>query len=61
MSNTDGENILSQITVLQISIMDTPLAPDMDREREMMMELQVGRVELEKVEYKKYNIIRRQP
>ena len=29
------------ITVLQISIMDTPLAPDMDREREMMMELQV--------------------
>ena len=41
--------------------MDTPLAPDMDREREMMMELQVGRVELEKVEYKKYNIIRRQP
>ena len=61
MSNTDGENILSQITVLQISIMDTPLAPDMDREREMMMELQVGRVELENVEYKKYNIIRRQP
>ena len=41
--------------------MDTPLAPDMDREREMMMELQVGRVELENVEYKKYNIIRRQP
>ena len=61
MSNTDGENILSQITVLQISIMDTPLAPDMDREREMMMELQVGRVELDNVEYKKYNIIRRQP
>ena len=61
MSNADGENILSQITVLQISIMDTPLAPDMDREREMMMELQVGRVELENVEYKKYNIIRRQP
>ena len=61
MSNADGENILSQITVLQISIMDTPLAPDMDREREMMMELQVGRVELDNVEYKKYNIIRRQP
>ena len=39
------------ITVLQISIMDTPLAPDMDREREMMMELQVGRVELDNVQY----------
>ena len=25
--------------------MDTPLAPDMDREREMMMELQVAMVE----------------
>ena len=37
--------LLSQ---LQISIMDTPLAPDMDREREMMMELQVGMVEYEK-------------
>ena len=31
--------------------MDTPLAPDMDREREMMMELQVGVVELEISEY----------
>ena len=31
--------------------MDTPLAPDMDREREMMMELQVGRVELDNVQY----------
>ena len=30
--------------------MDTPLAPDMDREREMMMELQVGMVEFENFE-----------
>lgn len=48
MKNADGETILSQ---LQISVMDTPLAPDMDREREMMMELQVGVVELEISEY----------
>ena len=47
MKNADGETILSQ---LQISVMDTPLAPDMDREREMMMELQVV-VELEISEY----------
>ena len=30
--------------------MDMPLAPDMDREREMMMELQVAMVEFENVE-----------
>ena len=29
--------------IFQISIMDTPLSPDMDREKEMMMELQVNK------------------
>ena len=46
--------------VLQISIMDSPLSPDMDREKEMMMELQVGNIQ-KKNKKRKNKKFRRRP